>query len=436
MTPVSWTAQPGKTRKTLPILGAFCLFLSTVEYLIPKPVPFMRIGIANLPLMLALDILPLKSFLLLLGIKVIGQGIVTGTLFSYILIFSLTGTCVSALSMFALRRLWGPKRIGMAGTGVLGALLSNAAQLALARFFIFGRSVRYIVPPFLAMGLVTALALGLLCEYFIRRSRWYAENVGKEKKEFPPPKARKERSPARSIRKEKERGEERSPGQRPLLPYSSFSPRFFSLRTRERFREGRQKMYERLFSARELCLAGLLMMPAVVFNPNTYVRSLQFLFFWFLVWLSGKKNNPLITIFTILGITAFSLTVPYGQVLVSFGPVRITAGALLGGLQRAVTLEALIMLSRAAIRPDLRLPGSFGELIGESFRILSFIRERKKGFTRKNLVTAMDNLMIELSETGEDAETPAIPRRHSTAAGRIILGTAAALTWLPWLFIP
>jgi heptaprenyl diphosphate synthase len=196
-------------------------------------------------------------------------------------------------------------------------------------------------------------------------------------------------------------------------------------------------MYERLFSGGELCLAGLLMMPAVVFNPNTYFRSLQFLFFWFLAWLSGKKNNPLITIFIILGIITFNLTVPYGQLLFSFGPVKITAGALLGGIRRAVTLEALIMLSRAAIRPDLRLPGGFGKLIGESFRILAFIRERKQGFTRKNFVTAMDDLMIELSEAGEDAavETPAAPGRYSRAMGRIILAAAAALAWLPWLFI-
>jgi heptaprenyl diphosphate synthase len=429
MTPMSWTAQPGKIRKTLAILGALCLFLSTIEYLIPKPIPFMRIGIANLPILLALDILPLKSFLLLLGIKVMGQGIITGTLFSYILLFSLTGTCVSALSMFALRRFWGPKRIGLAGISVLGALLSNGAQLALARFFIFGQSVRYIVPPFLAMGLVTALVLGLFCEYFIRRSRWYAGDVVLEKKEFLTVKAQKTKT---------EEGGERSGGQQPLSPYSPSSLWFFSPQPWKRFRERRQGMYERLFSGGGLCLTGLLMMPAVVFNPNTYFRSLQFLFFWFLAWLSGKKNNPLITILIILGITAFNLTVPYGQVLFSFGPVKITVGALLGGIQRAVTLEALVMLSRAAIRPDLRLPGSFGKLIGESFRILAFIQERKQGFTRKNLVTAMDNLLIELSEAGEGAvvETPSTPRRYSTAMGRIILGATAALAWLPWFFIP
>ena len=49
-------------RKTIAILGAFCLFLSAIEYMIPKPMPFMRIGLTNVPLLLALDIFPFPEF--------------------------------------------------------------------------------------------------------------------------------------------------------------------------------------------------------------------------------------------------------------------------------------------------------------------------------------------------------------------------------------
>jgi heptaprenyl diphosphate synthase len=142
--------------------------------MIPKPLPFMRIGIANLPLMLALDIFPLPSFALLAGLKVIGQALITGTLFSYIFLFSLAGTAVSALGMFLLRRIFRPEQMSFIGIGIVGALLSNGIQLVLARVFVFGQSVRYIAPPFLAAGLITGAALGFFCEYFIRRSRWYA----------------------------------------------------------------------------------------------------------------------------------------------------------------------------------------------------------------------------------------------------------------------
>jgi heptaprenyl diphosphate synthase len=145
--------------------------------MIPKPVPFMRIGIANLPLMLALDIFPFGSFLLLALIKILGQALITGTLFSYIFLFSLAGTLFSSVSMYGLRRLLGPRRISFVGVGSLGALVSNITQLALAWVFVIGKSVRYIAPPFLAMGLITGIALGLFCQYFAGRSKWYAERV-------------------------------------------------------------------------------------------------------------------------------------------------------------------------------------------------------------------------------------------------------------------
>lgn len=179
------TEQPGnesgtgslnnpRVQKTLAMLGAFSLFLSAIEYMIPKPLPFMRIGIANLPLMLALDIFPLHTFLVLAGIKVLGQALISGTLFSYIFLFSLAGTGFAAVSMYALRRLLGPQRVSFIGIGTAGAMMSNISQLALAYLFVFRHNVRFIAPPFLGAGVITGIALGLFCELFTRRSRWYA----------------------------------------------------------------------------------------------------------------------------------------------------------------------------------------------------------------------------------------------------------------------
>ena len=160
-------------RKTLALLGGFCLFLSTIEYMIPKPIPAMRIGIANLPLMLALDIVPFPAFLVLAGIKVLGQALIIGTLFSPIFLFSFASTSLSALSMFALRRLLGSGRITLVGIGAAGAMASSVSQMVMA-YFILGSGVRFMIPFFLGAALVTGIALGFFCELFIRRSQWYA----------------------------------------------------------------------------------------------------------------------------------------------------------------------------------------------------------------------------------------------------------------------
>ncbi len=174
--------QPGSKamNRKIALLGAFCLFLSTIEYMIPKPMPFMRLGIANLPLLLALDIFTFKAYLLLLMIKILGQAIITGTLFSYIFLFSFAGSAVSALVMYGLRRSLGTQRISFIGVSTAGAVTSNLVQILLARIFVFGSSVKYIIPPFLAAGIITGIALGIFCEYFTAKSLWYEAQLPHE----------------------------------------------------------------------------------------------------------------------------------------------------------------------------------------------------------------------------------------------------------------
>ena len=202
----------------------------------------------------------------------------------------------------------------------------------------------------------------------------------------------------------------------------------------EQFRNNRRKVYEELFSAKALCITGLIIMPAMLFNSITILRVIQFLIFWFLAWLSGRKNNPLITITVILSIVAFNLVVPYGQVLYSIGAFRITSGALATGIHRAVTLAGLIMLSRVTIRRDLKIPGLFGELIGESFRLFSVIINQKQRITRKNFISDIDNMMIELSDDNKEAFQPeATPASRTKLIGFVILAIVVTLSWLPWI---
>jgi cell division protein FtsX len=46
---------------------------------------------------------------------------------------------------------------------------------------VFGISVKYIVPPFLAAGIVTGIALGVFCELFTAKSLWYKTNLHQAK---------------------------------------------------------------------------------------------------------------------------------------------------------------------------------------------------------------------------------------------------------------
>ncbi|GHU67244.1 membrane protein [Spirochaetia bacterium] len=405
--------QPGKplkdSRQIIALLGAFCFFLSAVEYLIPKPLPFIRLGLANLPLVLGIDILGFPAFVLLVMLKILGQALISGTLVSYVFIFSFAGTAVSALFMYALRRSAGAKRISLIGVSTAGALTSNAVQLVLARFFIFGGNTAYIAAPILGLGLITGILLGLFCEYFLRQSQWYA-----------------------------------------LLMNNTFTANCNTItvntssntvNTIEKFRSFRQQKNLSLFSANALAITAILMMPAFLFNQDTLWKTLQFLLFWFLAWASGKKNNPFIIIGIVTFITFFNLIVPYGELLYQLGPFRITKGALLAGLRRGITLEGLVMLSRAGIRQDLKLPGYIGELLGESFRLFALLTENKTAFKEKvlekkgSLFVSLDELLFDLSASSftPASQTPA--KTRTGLRGFIILAAAVILSWLPWLII-
>jgi hypothetical protein len=206
----------------------------------------------------------------------------------------------------------------------------------------------------------------------------------------------------------------------------------------DQFRAKRRKVYENLFGAKALCITGLIIMPALLFNPFVPSRILLFLFFWFLAWLAGKKDNPLFTFLVIFSIVIFNLIIPYGRILFSFGVFKITAGALMGGINRAVTLEGLIMLSRITVRPNLKIPGFFGELTGESFRIFSIIMNQKQRITRKNFLDDIDRLMLELSgdsegNSGEAPQAAAVPASRTKPAGFVILAVVTILSWLSWV---
>jgi heptaprenyl diphosphate synthase len=282
--------------------------------------------------------------------------------------------------MYFLRRVFGSNRISFIGIGVSGAMVSNIAQLALAWFFVFRQNILYIAPPFLAVGLVTGIALGAFCEMFTSRSKFY---------------------PVREAeKKEREKGK-------------------------------REEIYQKIFGARALFFTGLIVMPALLFNPSTEIRVIQFLFFWFLVLLSGKKNRPVFTLLVITSIVVFNLIVPYGRVLFSIGAFQITENALKAGIHRAFTFQGLVMLSKVCVRQDLQIPGAFGELLGESLRFFSAMMNEKHRITVKNFFADIDNIILKLSS--EDVSVPANQLTRTTPVGFFVLGFVITVSWLLWI---
>ncbi|MDR0409666.1 MAG: Gx transporter family protein, partial [Spirochaetaceae bacterium] len=246
------TWEVRKEAESLPVLGALCLFLSVVEYMLPKPLPFIRLGLANAPLLLALR-LPPSAFFTLVLVKIFGQAFISGTLFSYVFLLSLSGTAFSASVMYVLRLAAPEKYISLVGISVSGAVVSNIIQITLARLFILGPGAMYIVPPVLGMGIVSGAALGLFCERFAAESRWYRGDAVEEDADFTPPRARTAGS-----------------SKKVLFDTEKLPP-------------------EPLF------FAGVFMSAAMLFTNGLFIRAALFFVFFSAAALAGKCGNLLRT---------------------------------------------------------------------------------------------------------------------------------------------
>lgn len=171
--------------RLIAFLASLCLFLSAIEYVIPKPLPFMRLGLANMPIIIALYLLKPKELLFLVVLKVVGQGFITGTFFSYIFLFSAAGSFSAGLAMLCIHRV-GKTAVSAVGISLVGSLANTLAQIIMSRIMLFGEAVRYIAPVLLISGVITGLLLGLFTAQFMQASKWFSlveREISEEQKE-------------------------------------------------------------------------------------------------------------------------------------------------------------------------------------------------------------------------------------------------------------
>ncbi|MDX9957930.1 MAG: hypothetical protein RBT68_05755, partial [Spirochaetia bacterium] len=154
-------------------------------------------------------------------------------------------------------------------------------------------------------------------------------------------------------------------------------------------------------------------------QPSLAGRILILVFAALAAMMSGRKLSPLLTVTVMAGIIGANLLVPMGRKLVELGPLLITEIALLEGIKKAVTFEALIFISKACLGPGLRLPGRLGVLFSEAFRIYDRILEQRGKIRLKTFMFDIDEILnsVYYHETGQaglNGETATLGTRHDT----------------------
>lgn len=331
--------------------SALCFFLSAVEYAIPKPVPFFRIGFANVPLMLSLAVFSRKETFVLCISKIFFQAVISGTFFSYIFIFSFAGTFASVCIMMIVYSLFANKNIvSWVGVCAAGAFANNAIQLLLSYHFIFGEGTRLIAPWILLVSLISSVLLGFFSNYFCRKSSWWKNKV--------------------------------------------FIADGFFCSGNESTKDG--SCYENRIDFFSALLSAAAVFALVVFN-DVFISAVIFVFFLILVFVKGKKVKVMPSVFLICSITFFELLVPNGKIIFEIQSLRITQGALFLGLNRALRLCSFVFISKYFMLSNFILPGKIGSFFNRVMVHYSLLTSSKLNLKRGRFIESLDSVLCKIN---------------------------------------
>ncbi|MCI6464386.1 MAG: Gx transporter family protein [Faecalicatena sp.] len=150
------------------VFTALALIFSYVEMLIPIQfgVPGIKLGLANLMIVIMLYKSGPKDALLLSVVRIVLSGFLFGNLFA--IIYSLAGGILS-LAVMALLKKRGT--FSVMGVSIAGGVCHNIGQLVVAMAVVETYRVGYYLPVLLIAGTVTGMLIGIVSNEVLKRIR-------------------------------------------------------------------------------------------------------------------------------------------------------------------------------------------------------------------------------------------------------------------------
>ena len=152
------------------LLSAYAVGIHSIEALIPTPVPWLRLGLANIITLTTLYLYGLKAGMTVTLTRVVIRSLLAGTFLGPAFVMSLGGGVASTLIMWALKEIF-RRLIGPVSLSILGALTHNVVQLFLAYFLFVKRieAILIISPVLIIAGLVTGAFNGIVTHLIIKK---------------------------------------------------------------------------------------------------------------------------------------------------------------------------------------------------------------------------------------------------------------------------
>lgn len=155
------TSKWMREKEYIAYLGALALLFSYAEMFLPRTLPFFRLGLGNVVMLLSFT-LPFPSYILLSVIKAFAASLMAGTLLTPFFLLSLGQSVSSAIVMYTLYHLFSWRNSGkirfisLYGISIAGASASSVVQIALASLYL-GEGTYALLGPMVLFSLFAGI---------------------------------------------------------------------------------------------------------------------------------------------------------------------------------------------------------------------------------------------------------------------------------------
>lgn len=147
-------------------MAALALIFSYIEMLIPFSVgiPGIKLGIANLVIIIALYYLNAKYALAINAVRILIAGLLFNGLFGAA--YSLAGALVSLATMTILKK---TDLFSIVGVSMAGGVAHNLGQILVAAFLVSNMKIFIYFPVLIISGVISGTIIGILAHLILRK---------------------------------------------------------------------------------------------------------------------------------------------------------------------------------------------------------------------------------------------------------------------------
>lgn len=154
--------EKSNNRNNVAFIAALSAFLGFAENFIILPIPFFKLGIANIPICLAIPHFKFTELFLITLFKVIISHLYRGTIFSLPFIIGFTGNITFIVTTWIIYKIFN-RYISFVTLSIIGAISHNAGQI-IGAYFLMPHNVVLMISIFLVTtGIFTGFINGIIC---------------------------------------------------------------------------------------------------------------------------------------------------------------------------------------------------------------------------------------------------------------------------------